>query len=251
MQGFGAELKSWRQTRRQSQLDLALAAEVSARHISFLETGRANPSRDMVLRLSAALLLSPEASNRLMSAAGHTPAYGARSLSDAEMAPLRAAVDWTLERHAPYPAMALGRHWQLIRLNAPAEQLLAATGLGEGDSFLEAFLESDALRARIDNLAELERLLLLRLRSELLHFGRDAVLEHAVARLQARQRDLSAHDSAPLPPMIPARYRVGGRVLSFFSAVSQFGSVEDIALCDLRIESLFPADEATRQALLS
>ena len=89
MQGFGAELKSWRRTRRQSQLDLALAAEVSARHISFLETGRANPSRDMVLRLSAALLLSPEASNRLMSAAGHTPAYGARSLSDAEMVRLR------------------------------------------------------------------------------------------------------------------------------------------------------------------
>ncbi|MGR3759588.1 MmyB family transcriptional regulator [Roseobacteraceae bacterium NS-SX3] len=246
---FGGALKEWRQIRRMSQMDMAGAAGVSPRHVSFLETGRARPSRGMVLRLCEVLLLPQAAANTLLVAAGLAPAYGARQLNAADMAPLRASVDWMLERHAPYPAMALDRHWRLEAMNAPAAGLMAAAGIAAGHSLLEALLENGELRARIENLGEVERLTLARLRSELAHFGRDPVLEAAAARLQERTVSGGAEPAGVLPPVIPARYRMGDRVLSFFSAISQFGTVEDIALSELRVECLFPADEETRAFL--
>ncbi|WP_421686308.1 helix-turn-helix domain-containing protein [Tritonibacter scottomollicae] len=248
MGDFSDQLREWRQLRRMSQLDLALAAEVSARHVSFLETGRAQPSRDMVLRLSTELRLPQVEINGLLSAAGFAPAYGARRLTEADLAPVREAVDWMLERHAPYPAMALDRHWRVLALNAPLQRLMGPVGLGVEDSLLEALLHNDSLRSNIVNLAEVERLILQRLRSELSHFGRDDVIERHMQCL--RNRGAQATDGAPTPPMIPTRYRIAGQVLSFFSAMSQFGTVEDIALSELRIECMFPADEATRAALI-
>ena len=249
MSAFGTQLKDWRQLRRMSQLDLALSAEVSARHLSFLETGRARPSRDMVLRLSRELLLPQTEINALLTAAGFAPAYGARDLEDAELAPVRAAVMWMLERHAPYPAMALDRHWQLKAANAPARMLLQPVGIDVGDSLLEALLHNSGLRSNILNLREVEQLTLHRLRSELAHFGRDSVIEAHVEDLRARGAG-QVPEAGPLPAMIPTRYQIGAQVLSFFSAMSQFGTVEDIALSELRIECMFPADEATRVALI-
>ncbi|MCG7622584.1 helix-turn-helix domain-containing protein [Epibacterium sp. Ofav1-8] len=249
---FGAALKDWRQIRRRSQLDLAMAAGVSARHLSFLETGRAQPSRAMVLRLAAELAVPQAGVNTLLQAAGLAPAYGARRLTDAEMAPLRDAVEWMLTRHAPYPAMALDRHWRICALNAPARSLLAPVGLGEGADMLSELMQNQRLRDSLINLAEIERLTLHRLRSELAHFGREPVLEDAIRRLEAHV--VAAPDTGPaegLPPVIPARYRLGGQELSFFSAISQFGTVEDIALSELKIECLFPADEPTRAALIA
>lgn len=250
MGDFGTQLKDWRQLRRMSQLDLALTAEVSARHVSFLETGRAQPSREMVLRLSRELQLPQAEVNALLAAAGYAPIYGARDLGDAQMAPVRAAVEWMLERHAPYPAIALDRHWRLQQVNAPAQRLMSPVGLDVGDSLLEAMLLNDRLRENIVNLEEVERLILQRLRSELVHFGRDRVIEDHVARLKSRVSTDAVLSMQPLPAMIPTRYRIAGQVLSFFSAMSQFGTVEDIALSELRIECMFPADEATRVALI-
>ncbi|MEE2810811.1 MAG: helix-turn-helix transcriptional regulator, partial [Pseudomonadota bacterium] len=250
MGDFGAQLKDWRQLRRMSQLDLALTAEVSARHVSFLETGRAQPSREMVLRLSRELQLPQAEVNALLAAAGFAPVDGARDLGDAQMAPVRAAVEWMLERHAPYPAIALDRHWRLQQVNAPAQRLMSPVGLDVGDSLLDAMLLNDRLRENIVNLEEVERLILQRLRSELVHFGRDSVIEDHVARLKSRVSTDAVLSMQPLPAMIPTRYRIAGQVLSFFSAMSQFGTVEDIALSELRIECMFPADEATRVALI-
>jgi len=249
MATFGAAVRDWRQIRRMSQLDLALCVEVSARHVSFLETGRARPSRDMVLRLCSGLMLSQADTNALLQAAGFAAAFAARQLSDAEMAPLRRAVDWMLQRHAPYPAFALDRHWRLQAMNSTAELMLVPIGMELGDSLLDALLGNAEMRARIDNLAEVEWLTLQRLRSELAYFGQDPVLEAHVRELQARQSAQPRVATAQVPPVIPTRFRIDDQMLSLFSAVSQFGTVEDIALSDLQIECFFPADEPTRLML--
>lgn len=247
---FGEILKEWRQIRRMSQLELALSAGVSARHISFLETGRSRPSRGMILRLSEELDMPRGARNQLLISAGLAAVYDSRSLNEADMAPLKQAVDWTLSQHAPYPAIAVDRHWQLEALNRPAEMLFSGVGLKAGDSLLTAFLGDHGLRSALINLEEVERLMLSRLRTELAHFGRDPVLEAAIAQLQA---NVQSEEVAPtgISTIIPAIYQVGDTCLSFFSTIAQFGGIEDVAMSELRIELFFPADEDTRRAIFA
>lgn len=251
MQQFGREMKAWRRLRRMSQMDLGMAAEVSPRHISFLETGRSRPSRGMVLRLSEELQMPAAARNQLLLAAGMAPMYRPADAREpvADLAPLQQALDWMLQRHAPYPGMAINRHWQLVAMNEPAAALLAGAGIGLGDSLIAALLHNEGLRDNLDNLAEVEALTLMRLRTEVAHYGQDPVLEQAVADLGQRVAVGGHQLPEVLPAVIPARYRAGGQVLSFFSTLSQFGSTGDIAMSELKIELLFPADAATRLAL--
>ncbi len=248
MSQFGTALKTWRQKRRLSQLDLAMTANVSARHISFLETGRARPSQPMVMMLARHLDLPREIGNQMLAAAGFAPAFVRRQLSDAEMTPAREAIAWMLDRHAPYPGFALDRHWTLTALNPPAESLLGAVGLAQGDNLLAAYLGNPDLQASIVNMEEVAAHTLTRLRLESAHFGGDPVLENAMERLPAMIPE-SRQIDGPLPPFLPAILNVGGQKLSFFSTLAQFGSAEDIALSELRIELLFPADDATKQVL--
>jgi transcriptional regulator with XRE-family HTH domain len=184
---FGAGLKEWRTRRRLSQLELALAAAVSSRHISFLETGRARPSRGMVLRLCDHLDVPRAARNRLLAAAGLAPAYAARSPATDELAPLQDALDWMLTRHAPYPGFALDRHWHIRALNPPATTLLGAVGLRVGDSLLAALADNDRLRAALEN--------------------RDAVVAAVAARLRAESMSAGTRSSTPPPPASPPRSR--------------------------------------------
>lgn len=246
---FGAALKEWRQARRISQLDLGLSAGVSSRHISFLETGRSRPSRGMVLRLCAELDVPRAQRNRMLTAAGLSPAYAERDLSEEDMAPMRAAVEWSLERHDPYPAMAIDRHWRLVKANRSMTGLLAGFGVVEGDSLLEMMTDSPAVRAALENYDEVAQHMLARLRVEAAHFGHDPVLEGAIARFEDIVGAAALSVDGIRPAVIPAVYAVGGMRLSLFSTISQFGSAEDIALSELRIEMLFPADEATKVAL--
>ena len=248
---FGAGLKDWRTQRRMSQLDLGLRANVSARHISFLETGRARPSRPMVLQLCDSLEVPRAARNSLLNAAGFAPAYRRRSLDAEEMAYVRAAVDWTLERHAPFPAFALDKHWTILRANKPAEFLLSGANLAVGDSLLALMSDTERMTAILENALEVMQHMLVRLRTESAHLGGDPVLDEAAERLARSIGDQASDLAMPLPPVIPARYRAGEMGLSFFSALAQFGSAEDIALAELKIEMMFPADEPTRQFLVS
>lgn len=251
MSSFGTILKEWRGIRRMSQLELALSADVSARHISFLETGRSRASRDMVLRLGEGLQMPLGQRNQLLLAAGLAPAYGESDLDAAQRAPLQQAVDWMLQRHAPYPAMALDHHWKLQALNTPAEALIAATGLKLGDSLIAALCGNSALRAALVNLEEVEALTLMRLRTELAHRGKDPEMERIIAQLQTR---VAAHDAAApseMPAVIPTHYRLHGMELKLFSTLSQFASTGDVVMSDLRVEMMFPADEATRATLTS
>ncbi len=250
-ESFGVLLKDWRAQRRMSQLELGLAANVSARHISFLETGRARPSRPMVLALAETLEMPRAIRNVLLTAAGFAQAYTARSLEDEEMAYVRAAMDWTLERHAPFPGIAFDRYWRIVRMNTVSEVLLESMKLAEGDSLLEAFLSDGPFAESLENRDEIARHMVSRLRTESAHLGGDEVLDTAAARLaEAFGEDPGVPEGA-LPAIIPARYRTDGVVLSFFSTISQFGSTEDIALADLKIELMFPADDFTREALTS
>ena len=248
MTAFGDVLKTWRTRRRQSQLDLGLAAGVSSRHISFLETGRAQPSRGMILRLCDTLDIPQSARNHLLFAAGMTPAYGARALSDAEMRPVRDAVDWIMARHAPYPALAMDRHWRLLAVNPPAGYMLNGFGVELGDSLIDHLATNEAIRASIENLQEVTAHLVTRLRTEITHFGGDPVLESAITALSPAPTP-PWDDIGLLPAFVPTRYRFGGQILSLFSTYTQFGTAEDVALSELRIEMMFPADEQTRVML--
>jgi len=250
MGSFGTVLKSWRQTRRLSQLDLALQTGVSARHVSFLETGRSQPSRGMVLRLSDELNLPFSARNQMLMSAGLSPSYGDRDLDDDEMRPVQQALRWTLDRHAPYPGIALGRHWQLTHLNTPAERLLGVLGVGVGDNMIEALVSNPLARAALVNFDEVVLHLISRLHVEIAYFGQDAELERLVSLLEGTGVP-ETKGQGIRPALLPAIYRFGDLELSLFSTISQFGSAEDIALSELRIELMFPADETTRQALLA
>jgi len=245
---FAESLRDWRRRRGLSQLRLGLEADVSARHIAFLETGRSHPTRAMVIRLSNALEVPRGERNVLLESAGFVAAYQRRDLDATEMRFIRAAVDWTLSRHAPYPAFAYDRRWHLVALNEPATSMLGAVGLRAGDSILDAMLAPSPLRAAIDNWPDVARHMCARLKTESRHLGGDVLLSAAAEKLAAETADPPG-GHAPLPAVTTTRYRLGAVAFSFFSTIAQFGSAEDIALAELKLELLFPADEATRQAL--
>ena len=244
MSAFPNALKTWRKARRLSQLDLAVEAEVSARHISFLETGRAQPSRDMIGRLGDALQLPLTARNQLLSQAGFAARYPSRHWDDTDMAPIRAAIEHMLERHAPFPGIALDRLWNLVRLNRPAEQLYAQLGLREGDSLLD-LMTSDVLPSLIENWAVVAHHTVQRLRTESAAQGGVPELDQAADMLSAGPTPI---DQA-VGPVVPTILRTPTMRLSLFGTIAQFGTPEDVALDDLKIELFYPADDATRNAL--
>ncbi len=248
---LGRVLKEWRQIRRVSQMDLSMLAGVSARHISFLETGRSQPTRGMLLRLSEVLNMPPAARNRMLMAAGLAPAPTRRVLSEEELVPLHQAMSWMLQNHAPYPAIALDRHWNLVAANAPAQMLLAPVGLTKGTSLLEAFLDNAPLRGSIVNLPEVERFLCARLRTELMELGNDTVLETALAEFEARvnEQEVTHSIAEDSGVVLATRYRFGEAEMALFSTMSHFSGANDDVFSELKVELMFPADAETGQAL--
>lgn len=244
MNAFADTLKTWRKARRLSQLDLACEADVSSRHISFLETGRARPSAEMVGRLGEALHLPLEARNRMLIHAGFAPRYVRRDWNEDEMAPIRAALAHTLAGHEPYPAFAVDRLWTVVKMNAAATRLFAIVGLGEGASLLD-MVASGALAPFIENWPEVAHHSAQRLRTESAAQGGAPALEEAAERLLKAPTARAER----FGPVIPTIYRAGDARLSLFSTIAQFGTPEDVALDDLKIEMFFPADEATAETL--
>lgn len=244
MMPFSEALRTWRKTRRYSQLELAIEANVSARHISFLESGRARPSQAMVARLGDALHLPLSARNQMLTLAGFAMRYPGRHWNDDEMMPIRAAVDHMLSRHAPYPALAADRLWNVVRINEPARRLFGALGLGEGDSLLDLLLSS-ALLPLVENWPDVAHRAAQRLRTESAAQGGLAELERVAARLS----NVPAPSPAISTPVVPTIFRVNDMRLSLFATISQFGTPEDLTLDDLKIELYFPADALTETTL--
>ena len=244
MSQFSTALKAHRQSRRFSQLELALEADVSARHISFLETGRAQPSREMVERLGGALALPLADQNQMMTQAGFAARYSTHAWGDAEMAPIRTAVTHMLTSHAPYPAFVVNRLWTIQQMNGPATMLLGSIGIAAGASLLDALIHGQP-EQWIENWPEVAHLSAKRLRVESGAAGGVPELDDAARRLGMVKRNAQITDG----PVIPTIYKVGDMRLSLFSTITQFGTPEDLTLDDLRIEMFFPADDTTAQIL--
>ncbi len=248
--GFGTVLKEWRAIRRMSQLELGSLAEVSPRHISFLESGRSNPSRPMVLHLTEILEVPRQERNRFLGAAGFSPIFTKHDPDGAEMEPIRDAIRWTLDRHDPFPAIVIDRHWNVVSANKSAALMFAFLGVDPNVNMIELFVEDGGAKDLVVNWSEVGYFLLTRLRTENAAVGGDDVLTRAIAILSADPAIVPPARS-PLPPALPITLRLGDSELSLLSTIAQFGSAEDIALADQRVELFFPADDATRQVFLS
>ncbi|MDH4411662.1 MAG: helix-turn-helix transcriptional regulator [Rhizobium sp.] len=241
---FGGQLRSWRGKRRMSQLQLAMTADVSARHIAFLETGRAKPSRPMVLRLGEALEVPRAERNLLLDAAGFRPAYASRPLDSVAMEPIAKAITHMIEGHLPYPAFVFDRHWVVMDANASGRAMLAGFGLAAGDSFIDFLLTPGRGVELVENWSEVSAHLSARFRLESAHLGGDPVLERAATLLATEPPEGEPGRAGDLPPVLAVRFRSGGQVFPMFSTITQFGTAEDIALADIKIEMFFPTDDA-------
>jgi transcriptional regulator with XRE-family HTH domain len=254
--GVGRLLRHWRQRRRLSQLDLALAAEVSARHLSFVESGRSRPSRELVLHLAEHLDVPLRERNSLLLAAGYAPAYHETPLDAEAMAPVRTALDKILAGHEPYPAAIVDRRWDLVSANGAALHILSegvAPHLLEPPvNTLRVSLHPDGLAGRIGNLAEYSGHLLARLQRQAdLSGDRDVLALHEELAAYPGVSDGSAAPSEPAARLfVPLQlWQADGRLLTFFSTLATFGTAIDITVAELAIESFFPADRQTEEAL--
>lgn len=249
MHDFPTTLRHWRHTRRLSQLDLASEAAVSPRHLAFLETGRSRPSRAMVLRLAGVLGLPRGDQNGFLAAAGFAPQFPTLPLAAEEMAQVRAAMGWTIDRHAPYPALILDRLWRIMALNRPAARLFGPAGFVEGASLLEALADAAIFSGLIENWVEVGHHTALRLKAESARAGGVAALDRAVAALLAQPGITAFRPRATGRAVLPTVYRMGEGRLALFSTYAQFGAAEEVALSDMKIELMFPADAGAKAFL--
>jgi len=250
----GGLIRQWRQRRRLSQLDLACDAGISTRHLSFVETGRAQPSRDMLLHLSEQLDVPVRERNVLLVAAGYAPIFPERPLEDPALAAARAAVDLVLERQKPYPAFALDRHWRIVASNSALPELyddVAADLLKRPVNAMRLSLHPRGLAPRIINLGEWRAHLLFRLRRQV-ELTADAALIDLL-------REVSNYPTPAGKPVhvagleheivVPFRIKTTSGPLSFFSMTTVFGTPVDVMLSELALELFFPADDDTASAV--
>ncbi|MGI5162860.1 helix-turn-helix domain-containing protein [Spirillospora sp. CA-253888] len=252
---IGEQLRAWRQRRRLSQLELASEAEVSTRHLSFVETGRSAPSRDMVLRLADHLEVPLRDRNLLLVSAGYAPMYAETPMEEPRMDAVRAALRQVLDGHEPYPAVVVDRFWNLIDANGAAGLFMEGAPeklLEPPLNVLRLSMHPDGMARNILNLGEW--------RAHMIDRVRRHVALTADASLTALYRELRDYPAAgPVPEVfaqptgnevfVPLRIRVDGRDLSFFSTIATFGTPVDITVAELAIESFYPADAATSEFL--
>ena len=248
----GVLLRQWRERRRLSQLELSIRAEISTRHLSFVETGRSAPSRDMVLQLTDRLDVPLRERNRLLLAAGFAPVYSETPLDDPQMDTIRAAVRQLLTGHEPYPAVVVDRSWNLVEANssiALLTDLIAPHLLAPPANVLRASLHPEGLAPHIVNLGEWRGHLLHRVR-RIVELTADPDIIKLAEELESYPCDHPEPEPnlpGPREIMMPLRLRApdGGAELSFFSMVATFGTPLDVTLSELAIEAFYPADAAT------
>lgn len=250
----GDLFREWRQRRGVSQLALALKAEISARHLSFVETGRSHPSREMVLRLAEQLGIPLRQRNALLLAAGYAPAFQERPLDDPALAGARQAIDRLLAAHEPYPALAVDRHWNIVTTNRCIAPLLAGVSPALLQPPLNAVrlaLHPKALAPRIANLAEWRAHVLERVQHQVDATG-DPVLVDLMNELRGYPGSAAARTSianGDSRVLVPLRLITDGGTLNLISTTMVFGTPLDVTLSELALETFFPADTAT-EALL-
>ena len=252
-QPVGTLLREWRQRRRLTQLDLALDADVSPRHLSFVETGRAQPSREMLLHLSEELEIPLRERNTLLVAAGFAPMFKERKLDDAALARAREAIGLVLEAQKPFPAFALDRHWNVAASNSALQELyegVAEELMQPPVNALRLSLHPRGVAPRIENLAEWRAHLLARLRKQI-ELTADPVLKDLMREASGYPQPENRAPEAGLEHavLVPLRIRTSLGLLSFMSTTTVFGTPVDVTLSELAIEMFFPADQATAEAV--
>jgi transcriptional regulator with XRE-family HTH domain len=246
----GELLRAWRERRRLSQLDLSIQADISTRHLSFVETGRSTPSREMVLRLADQLEVPLRERNRLLLAAGYAPVYPETALGSPRLSVVRQALRQVLTGHEPYPAAVVDRGWNLVDANASIAMLtegIAPELLAPPMNVLRASLHPDGMAGRVANLGEWRAHLLARLRRQIAHTG-DGDLSELYDELRAYPCDQPEPEvelPGPGDVAVPLRLEHRGRELAFFSTSAMFGTPLDVTVAELAIESFFPADAGT------
>lgn len=252
--GVGHLLREWRERRRLSQLALSGSAGVSARHISFVETGRSTPSRELIIHLAGELEVPLRDRNALLLAAGYAPLYRKTALEADEMAPVRGALDKIVSSHEPFPALVVDRRWEMVTANGSALAILTAgvapALLSPPVNALRVSLHPDGMANRIANFAQWAEHLLERLDRQIAVSG-DPELITLAAELRSYPDVASAPRVATLADrlFVPLVLRHEGQELRFFSTVATFGTAVDITIAELAIESFFPADDTTARSL--
>lgn len=250
----GRLIQHWRRVRKKSQLALALQAGVSARHLGFLEVGRANPSREMVLLLAGVLDVPLRERNALLLAAGYAPIYRETGLDAPEMQHARTAVGLILQHQEPYPAVVMDRHWNMLMSNRAAErffgQLLPPPSGDSPANIIRLMFDPAGLRPFVANWESVAEALVQRVHREALGGVPDgrtaALLEEVLAYPGVPARWRSPDLLAPFPrPYLAVQFRKGSLAQDFFSTVTTLGTPLDITLQEIRIECFFPADERT------
>ena len=248
-------MRYWRGVRRSSQLDLASAAMTTPRYVSFVETGRAAPSREMVLRLAAALDVPLRERNGLLLTAGFAPMYPVEPLEAPQLRRVESAVSAILRRHEPFPAVVMDRSWNLLRANDGARELftrlLVPQPVPEPANVLRLIVEPGPVRDRVVNWSAVVPALLERARREAVGGVLDADTAALVDRLRHRPEVTALLPDASIAvptPVLDLQFRLGGEQLSFFSVVSTIGTPIDITTQELRVEAFFPSDKRTGDA---
>ena len=256
---FGERLSEWRARRRESQLSLALGANVSQRHLSFIESGRAQPSREMVVRLCEALDIPLRARNEMLTYAGYAALYPERSLESAELQTVREALRRIVKHHEPYPALVVDREWRVVMSNEAAARIVSACfdersvrGLSPDGAlnFMRMMFEPAQMRPRIRNWTFVGPGLLARLHREAA--GDPQSPSSALLRELAPTANCGQHPNKEfetLAPTVPLEIFIDGSILRLFNTITTFGTPQDVALQELRIEMSFPADRETDLAL--
>ena len=253
MSAVGPLLSEYRKKNRLSQLDLSLMADVSSRHISFIETGRTSPSRAMILRLADVLDLPHKDSNLLLHSGGYAAAYTELDLQASDMEPVREALKLILDNHNPYPALVMDGGWNVLMANSSqqlmAAQITDATGKPPTTNLLEAIFRQDSYRPFIENWDVVASHALRRLRKQVLAFGKpgDDALYKRLLEMSPPDNWQQPDDSPDDGPMLTIDFNLGGQSLKMFSTLSQFGTALDAGMEELLIESYFPADEQCKR----
>jgi len=261
---FARLLKSWREMRKCSQLDLALSSRISQRHVSFMESGRARPSRDMVLQLSEALEIPLRERNTLLTAAGFAAMYRETDLSSPTMVPVRDALKLMLEHQEPNPVSVVDREWNVLMINKAMLRVFSLAGdpavmwtrvCGDGPhNVLRMTFHPDGFRPFIANFDEAAPVLLNRTRREAAASGNQkllALLDEILAYPGIPDAWKGPDWQAPPPPVLPLELAKGELKLKLFSMITTFGTPQDITTDELRVESFFPADAQTAALLRS
>ena len=241
-------IKQWRKQRRYSQLQLAVELDVSSKHISFLETGRSQPSRQMLLNIALFLNISKSEINRALITAGFAPAYQKQDIKHEDLKPVLSAINQILQNHMPYPAIVLNHNWDLVHANQAALELLGWVGFASHTNLLEALIADNEKSSSIINWQESMAQVLIRLRNEICESGGNERLESYENQLSKKVNDetiLKVFESKD--SVLNTQLKIDEKPYAFFSIIANLGAVQDVAISGFKIEMMFPADDVTTQ----